>query len=733
MRQTAVRFSWLRARHWLAAVLVLYLALATYYNFMTPPFEAPDEIWHYHFVREVAAGHALPVVNPENPKPSRHEGLQAPLYYLVASPWIAWMDPQATVATPVFNPSVRIGEPALYNNDNRNRLVHSQDVSAPLQGAALALHIARFVSALLGAGTIVFTYLLAREFFPPAANAKYKYIPLLAAVFVAFLPQFLFVSSTVSNDSAAILLSSAVVWQLAYLTKHPFTLKRALGLGITLGLSLLAKLSCLTLLPLTSIVLVYIAWRQRAYRTVLGYAVLVFGLTALLSGWWFLRNAQLYGNVLPSAIIAEMVGTRPNYLSLARWLTTEAQGVWLSSWGVFGWFNILAPGFYYWFYDVLAVLGLMGIVVALTQTRQRAHLSFALLMLPLWLGIVALALWYFSADIISNQGRLMFPALSSYAVLWAWGILSLVPGQWSRVVTVAAATVFVLIAAAVPAWLIAPSYKPTLVASNTLPENLKPVTARFENGVEWLGVDVKREQVRTGETLGVTLYYRVASAQALNQAVFIHLVNSAQVIVAQRDSLIGLGNPDALEPGVLYADTLPISIPPALPAPDVWRIEAGMYNSDTGERVPVSGEAVLPDHRILLGTLQAEPAVGWNYHFGDEVELVRGEMPLKQVKPGGVLPLTLYWNANKTAQPLRVFMHALGKDDHIWASATLPFDATAPMHIELLFDPQTPPGVYPLEMGVETVAEGDRLEVFTAEGIDLNDQLFLGAVRVTGP
>src|SRR5581483_10287969 len=257
------------SQRWLIALVALFVALATYYNFVTPPFEAPDEIWHYHFVREVAAERALPVVNPAHPKPSAHEGLQAPLYYILAAPAVAWMDPQVTAATPAFNPFVRIGEPALYNNDNRNRLVHSRDVTLPLEGAALALHLARFVSTLLGAGTILFTSLLAREFF--RADEKYQDLSLLAAAFVAFLPQFLFVSSTVSNDSAAILLSAAAVWQLAYLTHNPFTLKRAVALGGTLGLAVLAKLSCLTLIPFAFLVLVYVAWRQRAYRTVLLY------------------------------------------------------------------------------------------------------------------------------------------------------------------------------------------------------------------------------------------------------------------------------------------------------------------------------------------------------------------------------------------------------------------------------------------------------------------------------
>jgi hypothetical protein len=354
-------------------------------------------------------------------------------------------------------------------------------------------------------------------------------------------------------------------------------------------------------------------------------------------------------------------------------------------------------------------------------------------MLPLWILIVALALWYFSAEIISNQGRLMFPALSAYAVLWAWGILTLVPPRGSRWTARAAALTFGLIAAVVPLWLIAPSYQPTVVASNQLPKLAQARPARFENGVEWLGARVERDDVRAGDAVAITFYYRVAATPALNQAVFIHFVNSANVIVAQRDSLIGQGNPDALKPNVLYADTLRVAIPHTVPAPDTWRIEAGMYNSDNGARVPVQSDALFTNNSIFLGSLKAQPALTWDYNFGDKVQLVRGDIPQGQVKAGQALPLTLYWRAQNTSDSLNVFLHALGEKDHIWASANTPLDPTKPTRLELHFDPRTPPGVYPLEFGVETEKEGNRLEIFNARGIDLNDRLFLGSVRVTNP
>ena len=48
----------------------------------------------------------------------------------------------------------------------------------------------------------------------------------------------------------------------------------------------------------------------------------------------------------------------------------------------------------------------------------------------------------------------------------------------------------------------------------------------------------------------------------------------------------------------------------------------------------------------------------------------------------------------------------------------------------LRFAPDTPPGVYPLELGMYPV-NGDRVPVFDARGQLIGDRLFLGPIRVT--
>ena len=72
---------------WLLAILGLFLGIGLWYSLATPPFETPDELYHYAFVRHLAAGNGLPVQNPAVAEAWSHAGSHAPLYYWVAG-WL---------------------------------------------------------------------------------------------------------------------------------------------------------------------------------------------------------------------------------------------------------------------------------------------------------------------------------------------------------------------------------------------------------------------------------------------------------------------------------------------------------------------------------------------------------------------------------------------------------------------------------------------------------------------
>ena len=707
---------------WLVLIVALFVALGIFYSNTTPVFETPDENWHYAYVRDIAVNHGFPVVAPGEKQPWAQEGSQAPLYYTLGAALIGWMDARDLANTPAPNPFARIGEPAASNNDNRNAFLHNSDEAFPYSGAALAVHLLRLYSVLLGAATVVFTYYLAREVF-----ADQPAIALAAAAFVAFLPQFVFISSAINNDNLATTLAAATLWQLARILRRGLTNQRAAMVGILIGSALLAKFNTVTLVPLALLVILVVAARKRDWRAVVRSSAIVVAVAAVIAGWWYLRNWQLYGDPTGLSLVLSIIGERPAPITLWRWFAAENEGLRLSTWGVFGWMSILASPAFYALFDALAVVGIAGTVVAIFRRR---NLSLSIGALALWCIVTFAALANYNLSITASQGRLLFTALPAYAVLWAWGITSLVPARLTSWVTIVVGSAQAVAAFVAPIAFIAPAYTPTVITANAVPQNATRLDLNFSNGSKWLAASVNQAVVQPGENVAVTLYQTLPAPPNRDAAEFVHLVNSAGVIVAQRDSLIGMGNPGALPSAGMIADTYRVSIPITAPAPDEWRVEAGMYDPANEKRFTMTNAAgaSLGD-AVTLATLRAEPSSKpWDLDFDGHTTLIVANMSAVQVTRGATLQVQLHWSA--APKSYRVFIHALGEQDHIWAAADAALSRD--MQIELKFDPTTPAGIYPLELGVYP-ENGDRLAIYGVKGQPIGDRIFIGPVRVTKP
>ncbi|MCB0189723.1 MAG: hypothetical protein KDE31_35875, partial [Caldilineaceae bacterium] len=151
-------------RQRLAVLLLGFLLLGFWFSMATPPFETPDELFHYAFVRHIAQGNGLPVQEPNVTAPWAQEGSQAPLYYLLVGWLTRGIDHRDFGALSVRNPRANIGDPLFPGN--KNFMLYSA-ADHPLVGANLALHIGRWVSLVLGLVTLWCTYLTVRLATPP--------------------------------------------------------------------------------------------------------------------------------------------------------------------------------------------------------------------------------------------------------------------------------------------------------------------------------------------------------------------------------------------------------------------------------------------------------------------------------------------------------------------------------------------------------------------------------------
>jgi len=293
-------------QNWPAPVIILlFVVLGGTYSVVNPLFESPDEIGHYEYVRWLVEGHGLARPEDVGHAPWHQEGSQPPLYYLAVAAMTAPISTGNADEVIRYNPHVAMGQPG--SAGNKNVLAHGVADAWPWRGVALAGHLARFFSILLGAVTLSFTYASARLVFPGRQS-----VATLAAALVAFNPQFLFLSAAVNNDNLVIACCAASVWLLLRILDEPApTTGQMIALGTILGLAALSKLSGLLLSGLAAVALLMIAWRRRSAREVIRNGLIVAAAALLVGGWWYARNLALYGDPLGLQAMFEVLPRRP--------------------------------------------------------------------------------------------------------------------------------------------------------------------------------------------------------------------------------------------------------------------------------------------------------------------------------------------------------------------------------------------------------------------------------------
>ena len=106
-----------------------------------------------------------------------------------------------------------------------------------------------------------------------------------------------------------------------------------------------------------------------------------------------------------------------------------------------------------------------------------------------------------------------------------------------------------------------------------------------------------------GATLDLTLYWRAEGPLLYDYTVFVHLVDSADTLVAQDDSQpLNDDYPTSLwTMGEEIPDNHTLDLPASMEPGEYW-IEVGMYRLDTGERLIIGETNPATDH-VRLGPL----------------------------------------------------------------------------------------------------------------------------------
>jgi hypothetical protein len=437
----------------LAAIIAVYLALGALYAYYTPPWQVPDEPAHYNYIRHLVENQNFPILQmgdyphdylerlkaerfpPDlSIEPIRYEAHQPPLYYLLAVP-----------------------------------------VYVIFGGALLPL---RLLSLLFGGALIFVAYRIVGELFPDD-----DVLALGTSAFVAFVPMHIAMTAGVGNDALAELLLSLSLWLMLRRLRDEIEPRRyATYNGLVVGLALLTKTTIYIVVPLLLFVEVG-RWmlRRSEIRRLLavgqiaaqegkasarsrrgkgkkkatlaespGWVVTVrpgevartlgrlAGISALLGGWWFVRNAVVYGDLdffgwkRHDAIVLGQPRTGDLDVAAVRHFLVVT---FKSFWAQFGWMGVLVDERIYLVLFSLCALALIGLLLfALRLLWERDGVAYyrrwALALLGTTILLVLGGDVWYNLKFIQAQGRYLFPAIVPLGLFFVLGLRELLAERY---------------------------------------------------------------------------------------------------------------------------------------------------------------------------------------------------------------------------------------------------------------------------------------------------------------
>jgi hypothetical protein len=255
-------------------------------------------------------------------------------------------------------------------------------------------------------------------------------------------------------------------------------------------------------------------------------------------------------------------------------------------------------------------------------------------------------------------------------------------------------------------------------------------TAAANLNTNWqlTGYDQAIQDVRSGDTLHVFLF-----GQGDETVVDVGLVD------------------DAGQVGQVTAVTLPSAAHPSrqqfalLISPDT---PSGTYHffvdDESGQPLRLGRVNLRQRHAAALAPADVAIANRLDVDFADGIRLLGYDVETEQPQPGGIVYLTLYWQAQQpVAQKYKVFTHLLGEvyninsDNFLWGQQdNEPVNSSRPTTTwrsgELIVDSYAipidalaPPGTYQIEIGLYEPITGARLPL-----LDGGDHILLTSVLV---
>ena len=398
----------LSQRRWplLLALGVLFLILSGLYNVKVPVYETPDEPSHVAYVDSLQRTGRIPDINGLT-----YQAWQPPLYHAVGAGVLKVLGLEPPLAPVTANPK--------FPNEDKRAFITPPGDSFPYRGQILSIHVLRALSTVFGLGTVVFVYLTAELLFP-----QRRLLVWTATAVAGLLPQFLFISAAVSNDTAAAFFAAATVYfGLRFLRSGDWRPLLAAALLGSLAALSKASAALALLVPAVALLVRPMPWPRR-----FAAAFMLAALPLLMAGWSYYRNYAIGGDLSATEALREAGLCCALPLTNSSYREVFFQWIRHSYWFRGGAMNVPLPGVVHDFEDIVTGIAAGGMILCfirgqLDRFQRRSLQIMALVPLAVLAGVL-----YHSVTLsFQAQGRHLFvaqPALVLYLVLGLATVLS---------------------------------------------------------------------------------------------------------------------------------------------------------------------------------------------------------------------------------------------------------------------------------------------------------------------
>jgi hypothetical protein len=675
----------MRSSHWqLVAILSVFVLLALAYSLILPLGEAADEIPHFALIRFIAERGRPPLTMKER-WALGSKGDASPIYHTM----VVVLTQHVSVSALPTLPDIRQNSQRFIPMDKfpDMRMFHTEDETWPFHDIALAWHLARLPSILLGVATVIAVYATVLTIYPDRRT-----FAAAAAGFVAFLPRFVTSSAVITDDNLVVPLVAFSIYCLIRVAQDNQRRRIFVIMGALMGLAAAVKYHALVLLPEMTVVLAVLAWYKRwGWRGWLcrwGWTVLAF---LLASGWWFAfllvrfnQVAELgwvrglaapLGDPVLSAGLGRIVELQPgnataSQFTWANWAADTLRTFWIG----FGLADSIPPAVYLVcsLFTLAAVMGLIRYAwvqvkryAFLPREEKRTAWRFDIAVLAfhftVYLGVVAMRyLLRHTPD--TAQGRHLYPALAAIAFFFVLGLSTLldwprqaVPGKHrDKPLALSLGNAMLGFSILALPLFILPGYYPYLPIVTAEAKDV-PISHRldvgFAKGLNFAGYDLDASPAMAGEALPVTLYWQAKGTLDRDYLIELCLRDAAGRPVAchQGYPVDGRYPTRAWEAGYLIKDKVYLPTPACLLGGDYnLTLSASPLRRDTAA-TSVEKRSKLTVLGTVTLTASQRPPAGFEIWIEGE-RYSQGEIRLGQIRQ--VLTVITYGAAEAGAPRL---------------------------------------------------------------------------------